>query len=80
MGLGPFVETNPASGKVGTAVTILGNNLAGATSVTFHGKKATFKASSTYITTTVPSGATTGTVEVVTPNNTLKSKVPFRVP
>jgi len=80
MGIGPFVETNPASGKVGTAVTILGNNLAGATSVTFHGKKATFKASSTYITTTVPSGATTGTVEVVTPNNTLKSKMAFRVP
>jgi hypothetical protein len=29
VGLGPFVETNPTSGKVGTAVTILGNNLTG---------------------------------------------------
>jgi uncharacterized repeat protein (TIGR03803 family) len=80
VGLGPFVETNPTSGNMGTKVTILGNNLAGATSVTFNGTKATFKASSTHITTTVPTGATTGTVEVVAPKKTLKSNVPFRVP
>jgi uncharacterized repeat protein (TIGR03803 family) len=80
VGLSPFVETNPTSGKAGTAVTILGNNLAGVTNVTFNGTAATFKASNTYITTTVPTGATTGTVEVVTPKKTLKSKEPFRVP
>jgi uncharacterized repeat protein (TIGR03803 family) len=80
MKLGPFVETNPTSGRVGTKVTILGNNLAGATNVTFNGTKATFKASGTYITTTVPTGASTGTVEVVTHSQTLKSNVPFRVP
>jgi uncharacterized repeat protein (TIGR03803 family) len=79
-GLRPFVKTNPTSGKVGTRVTILGNDLAGATSVTFNGTTARFKASNTYITTTVPTGATTGTVEVVTPKKTLKSNVPFRVP
>ena len=79
-GLRPFVKANPASGKVGTRVTILGNDLAGATSVTFNGTTARFKASNTYITTTVPTGATTGTVEVVTPKKTLKSNVPFRVP
>lgn len=79
IGLGPFVETNPTSGRVGTKVTILGNNLAGATSVTFNGIEATFKASSTYITTTVPTGATTGKVEVVTPKKTLRSTAPFRV-
>jgi len=79
MGLAPFVKTNPASGKVGTKVTILGDNLAGATSVTFNGTTATFKASSTYITTAVPISATTGTVEVVTPKKTLKSNVPFWV-
>jgi uncharacterized repeat protein (TIGR03803 family) len=79
MGLRPFVETNPTSGHVGTKVTILGNNLAGATSVAFNGTRAPFKASSTHITTTVPTGATTGTVEVVMPNKTLKSNVPFRV-
>jgi hypothetical protein len=31
------------------------------------------------ITTTVPTGATTGTVEVKTPKKTLKSNVVFRV-
>jgi uncharacterized repeat protein (TIGR03803 family) len=79
VGLSPFVETNPTSGKVGTKVTILGNNLERATSVTFNGTAAVFKASSTNITTTVPTGATTGTVEVVTPKRTFKSKVAFRV-
>jgi uncharacterized repeat protein (TIGR03803 family) len=80
VGFSSFVETNPTSGKAGTEVTILGSDLAGATRVTFNGTLATFKASSTYITTTVPTGATTGTVEVVTPEKTLKSNVPFRVP
>lgn len=80
VGLGAFVETNPTSGKVGTKVTILGNNLADAMGVTFNGTAATFKASNTYITTTVPTGATTGKVDVVTPKKTLKSNVPFRVP
>jgi uncharacterized repeat protein (TIGR03803 family) len=80
VGLGPFVETNPTSGKVGAAVGILGSNLKGATSVSFNGTAATFKVSSTsLITTTVPAGATTGTVQVVTPSGTLSSNVPFRV-
>jgi uncharacterized repeat protein (TIGR03803 family) len=79
VGLSHFVKTNPTSGKVGTRVTILGNNLAGVTSVTFNGTTAKFRASSTYITTRVPTDATTGTVEVVMPRKTLKSNVPFRV-
>jgi uncharacterized repeat protein (TIGR03803 family) len=79
VGLSAFVKTNPTSGNVGTKVTILGNNLAGATSATFNGTTAAFKASSTYITTTVPIGATTGTIKVVTPKKTLKSNVLFRV-
>jgi uncharacterized repeat protein (TIGR03803 family) len=80
VGLGPFVETLPNSGKVGAAVKILGNNLKGATKVTFNGTAATFKVvSSTEITTKVPSGATTGKVQVVTPHGTLSSNVPFRV-
>jgi uncharacterized protein (TIGR03437 family) len=78
--LGPFVETLPASGKVGAVVIILGNNLTGATSVTFNGKAATFRVvSSSEITTTVPSGATTGPVKVKTPSRTLTSNVNFRV-
>jgi len=79
VGLGSFVETNPISGTVGIKLTILGSNLAGATSVTFNGTEATFKASRTHTTSTVPTGATTGTVKVVTPKKTLKSNVPFRV-
>jgi uncharacterized repeat protein (TIGR03803 family) len=80
MGLGPFVETLPNSGKVGAAVRILGTNLTGATSVTFNGTAADFKViSKSEIKTNVPSGATTGTVEVKTTKNTLKSNVEFRV-
>ena len=81
LGLGPFVETLPTSAKVGVAVKILGTNLTGATSVNFNGKAATFTVvSSSEITTTVPAGATTGEVEVVTPSGTLSSNVSFRVP
>ena len=79
--LGPFVETLPASGKVGAAVKILGTNLTGATSVSFNGTGAAFEVvSASEISTTVPTGATTGTVQVVTPDGTLSSNVPFRVP
>ena len=80
VGLGPFVETQPTSGKVGAAVKILGTNLTGATSVTFNGTAAVFKVvSASLITTTVPTGATTGKVKVTTPKGTLKSNVVFRV-
>jgi uncharacterized repeat protein (TIGR03803 family) len=80
VGLGPFVETLPNSGKVGAAVRILGTDLTGATSVTFNGTAAEFKViSKSEIETTVPSGATTGTVDVKTAKNTLKSNVVFRV-
>jgi uncharacterized repeat protein (TIGR03803 family) len=83
VGLGPFVETNPTPGKVGTKVTILGNNLRGSTSVTFNGTKATFTVNSTgtAITMTVPNGATTGYVKVTTATRKiLTSNVKFRVP
>jgi uncharacterized repeat protein (TIGR03803 family) len=82
MGLGPFVKTLPASGRVGAAVKILGNRLTGATRVTFNGVASAFDvASSTEITTTVPTGATTGVVEVVTSRGTtLKSNVVFTIP
>lgn len=80
VGLGPFVETQTRSGKVGAAVKILGSDLTGATSVTFNGTAATFTvASKSEITTNVPTGATTGTVEVQTPGGTLKSNASFVV-
>jgi uncharacterized repeat protein (TIGR03803 family) len=80
VGFGPFVETLPASGKVGATVKILGTNLTGSTSVTFNGTAATFTVvSSSEIDTTVPAGATTGKVKVITPRHKLSTNVPFRV-
>jgi uncharacterized protein (TIGR03437 family) len=74
------VETQPTSGPVGRPVKILGTNLTGATSVTFNGTAAVFKVfSSSLIGARVPEGATTGTVQVVTPGGTLSSNAPFRV-
>jgi uncharacterized repeat protein (TIGR03803 family) len=80
MALGPFVQTLPTSGPVGTHVTILGNDLTGTTSVTFNGTLATFTVvSSTEIRATVPGGSITGKVKVTTPHGTLTSNVNFRV-
>jgi uncharacterized repeat protein (TIGR03803 family) len=81
VGLAPFVETLPTSGSAGTAVKILGTNLTGATSVTFNGTGAVFQVVSiSEITTTVPVGATSGMVQVITPNGKLSNNVPFRIP
>jgi uncharacterized repeat protein (TIGR03803 family) len=80
VGLSPFVKTLPTIGKVGTKVRILGNNLTGAISVTFHGTPANFAVvSGTQITTSIPTGATSGTVEVTTSNGILKSNAVFHV-
>ncbi len=79
-GLGPFLKTVPANGRVGNAVRILGTGLTGATSVTFNGTAATFTVvSDTQISTTVPSGATTGKVQVIAPSGTLSTFVAFPV-
>ncbi len=79
-GLHPFVRTVEPGGAVGSTVTILGNGLSGSTAVTFNGTAASFTvASDTAITATVPAGATTGSVNVVTPTGTLTSNVAFRV-
>jgi hypothetical protein len=74
------VKTLSTSGKVGAAVKILGTNLTGATGVSFSGAAAVFTViSPSLITTTLPVGATTGTVQVVTPSGTLSSNAVFRV-
>ena len=81
VGLGPFVKTTPTAGKVGAKVIILGNDLKGATGVTFNGVDATITGdSNTAITTTVPTGATTGAVEVMTASGKkLVSNLAFQV-
>jgi uncharacterized repeat protein (TIGR03803 family) len=80
MGLGPFVKLVSASGKVGQTEGILGQGFTGASNVSFNGTAATFTVvSDTYVTATVPAGATTGLVTVTTPGGVLTSNGPFRV-
>ena len=79
-GLSPFIKTLPSFGNVGAPITILGSNLSGATSVQFNGTPATFNVvSASEITTTVPAGATTGTVEVTVGGNTVITNTDFQV-
>jgi uncharacterized repeat protein (TIGR03803 family) len=79
-GLSPLVETAPVAGPAGQSVVILGNGLTGSSSVTFNGVEAAFTVESdTYIKATVPAGATTGVVSVVTPSGTLNSYPQFAV-
>jgi uncharacterized repeat protein (TIGR03803 family) len=80
MGLGPFVTFVLNSGKVGSKAEILGQGLTGTTAVSFNGTAANFVVQSdTYLTASVPQGATTGYVTVTTPGGILQSKVVFRV-
>jgi uncharacterized protein (TIGR03437 family) len=80
MGLGPFVAFVRPYGKVGQTGGILGQGFTGTTSVSLNGTPASFTVvSDTFIKATVPPGATTGFVTVVTPTGTLTSNVPFRV-
>jgi len=82
-GLAPFVKTVPVTGSAGARVIILGNNLQGAIGVTFNGtavESFSVNSSGSAVATTVPTGATSGTVVVTTPTGTLTSNVTFRVP
>jgi len=56
LGLGPLVKTQPRFGKVGAAVSVLGTNLTGTSSVTFNGTAAAAFTviSASLITATVP--------------------------
>src|SRR5207245_11068305 len=70
----------PASGPVGTSVSISGTNFTGASAVAFNGLSAGFSVSSaTSIAATVPSGATTGPISVTTPGGTTASSSNFTV-
>src|SRR6185503_15859902 len=71
---------SPASGPVGTAVTVLGSNFTGTTAVTFNSTPSAFTVvSDSRIDSTVPSGATTGRVRVTTPEGTAESGTDFTV-
>jgi uncharacterized repeat protein (TIGR03803 family) len=80
VGLSPFVTFVQAAGKVGKTAQILGQGFEGATVVSFNGIPANFKIrANTFLTATVPQGATTGYVTVTTPSGLLTSNVPFYV-
>jgi hypothetical protein len=75
-----IAKVTPASGLAGTAVTITGINLSGATAVDFNGTAAVISSdAATEITTTVPANATTGPVTATTPGGTATSPSPFTV-
>ena len=70
----------PASGPIGSAVTLTGTGFTGAMSVTFNGVgAATNVVSDSQITATVPPGTTTGPVRVTTPGGTATSSGDFIV-
>ena len=81
IGAAPFVAfVGQPAGKAGKTVEILGQGFTGTTAVSFNGISASFEVvSETYLTATVPAGATTGTVQVTTPVGVLLSNVAFRV-
>ena len=80
MGLPAYAAPVTWYGQEGSTVEILGNGLTGTSAVSFNGTPATFQVlSPTYLTATVPAGATLGLINVTTPKGALSSKMPFRV-
>jgi hypothetical protein len=73
---------SPMSGPVGTSVTINGTRFVNTSAVKFNGTNASqfsWNPSGTKLTTTVPSGATTGKISVTTPAGTATSSNNFTV-
>ena len=71
---------SPTSGTANSSVTITGTNLVFTTNVTFSGTSASFAIDSTVqITATVPAGATTGPIQVMTLGGTATSSGNFTV-
>jgi len=68
------------SGKIGQAVHILGQGFVGTTSVLLNNAPATFTVdSNTSLIAIVPTGSTTGNVEVTTPRGHLTSNASFQI-
>ena len=78
---GPAIASfAPTSGEPGTAVTLTGTSLGGATGVAFNGTAASFTIlSATQIKATVPAGATSGPIAVTTASGTGQSAGSFTV-
>ncbi len=79
-GLKPYIILQYPRGMISTSIGIFGVGFTGASAVSFHGVAADFTVvSDTYLTATIPAGATTGTVTVTEPSQTLASAVKFTV-
>ena len=71
----------PTNGTAGITVTITGQNLTGATNVSFNGAPALFTVgSNTSITATVPEGVSSGPIAVSTPAGTVTTTAAFYAP
>ncbi|HEY1676066.1 MAG TPA: choice-of-anchor tandem repeat GloVer-containing protein [Candidatus Sulfotelmatobacter sp.] len=78
--LGPFVSFTRNSGKVGQVRGVFGQHFTGTRNVSFNGTSAKFSVKSdTFLVATVPPGASSGFVRVISADGTLKSNVQFRV-
>lgn len=79
-GLGPFISLVSTVGKVGKTFEVLGQGFSGATAVVINGTSAAFTVvSDTFLTATVPAGATSGPVTVTTQGGNLVSNRNFQV-
>jgi uncharacterized repeat protein (TIGR03803 family) len=80
-GLGPFVKTQPTSGKEGATIGIFGQGFTSSSVVQFGGVQATTVKlyGTTFLTAKVPTGALTGSVSVTADRTTLTSNQQFRV-
>ncbi len=75
-----ILRFSPTSAKVGAKVTISGSSFVGTTKVAFNGTPATFTVKSTNtVTTTVPSGATSGKITVTNAGGSAISNATFTV-
>lgn len=78
--LSPSITSfSPSTGSIGTTVTINGENLEAVMEVTFNGVGASFNLFGSQLTATVPQGATTGPIRVVSPNGLATSGADFIV-
>jgi uncharacterized repeat protein (TIGR03803 family) len=80
-GLAPFVSLQTTSGKEGAQVGILGQAFSNSSVAKFGGTAAStiMVTGTTFITATVPAGALTGSVTVITGSTTLASSKAFKV-
>jgi N-acetylneuraminic acid mutarotase len=81
VGFAPFITLQSTSGKVGAKVGILGQGFSSSSVVKFNGVSATTvtRSGTTYLTATVPTGASSGFVTVTTGTTTLTSTQKFTV-